>query len=137
MAKNFKEAVSEVAANTGYTEEYIIDNELVLEYEAEEDKSEFTTWYKDGKELAPGTPIGYSITDNESESDIIPYEGLVERDEDEEEFDRDDAIDTIAMHRTENAEVNELEDVYYEFQYGKLDEMEDYELKIFLRNLNE
>ena len=84
MAKNFKEAVSEVAKDIGYSPEYIIDNELVLEYEAEEDKSEFTTWYFEGKEVEAGTAIGYSICDNESESYIYPYEGMEERDEEEE-----------------------------------------------------
>ncbi len=44
-------------------------------------------------------------------------------------MDRNDLIDSIAQERTDNAEVNELEKMYYDIQYDSLSDMTDEELK--------
>lgn len=81
MAKNYKKAVLKTAKQINLDPEFIIDNELVLEYNAEYDLDEFTAWFdKNEKRVKPGTPIGYTVNDNATESCIYPYEGLEERD---------------------------------------------------------
>lgn len=79
MATNIGEAAEEVAKELGLTKEEVLAEEYVLEYSAEDDKEEFTTWYDaEGNELPAGTPIGYSKYINKQESPIIPYDGLTE-----------------------------------------------------------
>lgn len=79
MIANYKEAVRKLAYETGYSEEYIIDNDLILEYLVEVGE-EFSEWFDaNGRQLEHGEPIGYSVCDATSESPIYPYHGLIER----------------------------------------------------------
>ena len=81
--KNLEEALEKVAYVNRTTVQDIIDREIVTEYDCEDDKEEFTTWYDaNDNELPGGTPIGYSIQDKDTESGIIAYYGLREVDED-------------------------------------------------------
>ena len=80
VPRNFKEAVSKVARERGLSEQYIVDNDIVMESWCEEDKEEFTTWYdSEGKELPAGTPIGYIVYDENNNAGFLqPYFGLKE-----------------------------------------------------------
>ena len=75
VPRNFKEAVSKVARERGLSEQYIINNDIVMESWCEEDKEEFTTWYdSEGNELPAGTPIGYIVYDENNEAGFLqPY----------------------------------------------------------------
>ncbi len=76
------EAICIVADMLGVLRDHVIENEIVREYEAEDDAEEFTVWYDaDGEKLEAGDPIGFSININETETEIFPYVGLEERDE--------------------------------------------------------
>lgn len=67
MAKNFKEAVSEVSEESGHSEEFIIDNELVLEIEAEDDHMDFVKYLdEDDNVVKGGTPVGVEVKDGAS-----------------------------------------------------------------------
>ena len=81
MARNFKEAVEEVVEESGHSPKYIIDNELVMEVEAEEDTMEFVVWvHDDGTVAKPGTPIGYEVTDGTSDM-FHSYDQYTDQDE--------------------------------------------------------
>jgi hypothetical protein len=76
------EAVCTVAHMLGATTEHIIYNDIVLEYYAEDDNEEFTTWYyPDGTKVDAGDPIGFAINIDGEETEIFPYNGLKEVDE--------------------------------------------------------
>ena len=82
--KNLREAVMKVAWETGRHAKNLVKDGIVTEYESENDKSEFTTWYFNGEEVPPGTPIGYTVRENGVETNIFPYAGMEEKDEDAE-----------------------------------------------------
>jgi hypothetical protein len=80
--EDYDEAVRVVSEMIEMSEEYIMDYDVVLEYYAEDDSEEFTTWYhSDGTKVAPGDPIGFAINLHGVETNIFPYKGLKEVDE--------------------------------------------------------
>ncbi len=77
MARNYIEAIREVAKAQDLSIGYVINNGYVIEHKAEEDKSVSTTWYDENdKELKAGTPIGYLVDNGVVKSEIIAYEGI-------------------------------------------------------------
>jgi len=80
MAKNYTEAVEEIAKEHGFSEEYIIDNEIVLEIDCETDDVEDEEWqayrYSDtGKMVPRDTPIGYE-TEDDLTSTLTLYDNI-------------------------------------------------------------
>ena len=72
MARNFKEAVEEFAKDVNHSVEYIIDNELVMEVEAEDDYMIFDAYEdEDGNSVKAGTPVGVETNDGVSEMFVI------------------------------------------------------------------
>ena len=72
MARNFKEAVTEVSKESGHSEEFLLDNELVMEVEAEDDHMEFDAYEdEDGNIVKGGTPVGVEVTDGTSETFVM------------------------------------------------------------------
>ena len=63
---NFKHALTVVAKNTGLSTTFLLDNELVVEIEAEDGEG-FQT-YVDGESnyIKAGTPVGVEISDGSS-----------------------------------------------------------------------
>ena len=72
MARNFKEAVGELAKDIDRSAEFIIDGELVVEVEAEDDDTIFDVYEDEyGNKVKAGTPVGVEVTDGLSEMFIM------------------------------------------------------------------
>ena len=67
MARNITEAIAMIAKEQGISPQEIIDNEIVMEIEAEIGE-EFEVWkHTDGHIAVQGEPIGYVVIDGTSE----------------------------------------------------------------------
>ena len=73
MAKNLKEASIELANDQGLCPQEIIDDEIIMEIEAEEGL-DFVVWiHDDGHRAKVGEAIGYVVIDGTSEV-FTPYD---------------------------------------------------------------
>lgn len=71
------------------------------------------------------------------DSDVTYEEEVVELVGCKDDFDKAYEIDRIAIHRTEQADVSELESTFYEHQYSRLEDMSDDEIKDIAKNMDE
>ena len=79
MAKNLEEAVAEVAREHGLPPSEIIDNEIIMEVEAEVGE-EYVVWiHEDGHTAIQGEPIGFDTIYGVSEI-FTPYEQFTDKD---------------------------------------------------------